>query len=172
MNQDADKVEPSTPDEENTLDANEEAMVAAELDDDEAALDTREGSGDLDALADMTRSDTFDAQAFAASNAARPTGVARAKAKPKATGLKSTAVFPILTVGLVLIGFAVYGIMLLNGTAEASQTASKTMPKIMVFVAGPLGLIMEIIGVGLLVSVIDDKKKEAAKAAAKEAAKV
>jgi hypothetical protein len=172
MNQDADKVETSTPDEEDALDAQDEAMVTAELDDDEAALEMREGSGDLDALADMTRSDTFDAQAIAASNATRPAGAARPMAKPKASGLKSTAVFPVMTVGMVLIGFAVYGIMLLNGNAEASKTASSTMPKIMVFVAGPLGLIMEIIGVGLLVSVIDDKKKEAAKAAAKQAAKV
>lgn len=171
MNQDGQAAENSDAEKKNPDVVADDDVIDAEVDDDADAdaIDMSEGSGDLDALANMTRSDTFDAQAFAASNASRPGGAQRPRPKPKASSLKSTAVFPVITVGLVLLGFAIYGIMLMTGTVTKANGGT-LMPRVMLFVAGPLGLILEALGVGLLLSVIDDKKKADALAAEKEAA--
>jgi len=54
-------------------------------------------------------------------------------------------------VGLGLMAFAVYGALILRGDAQQQREGAETIGKLMLFVAGPLGAVLLLLGVVMLV---------------------
>ena len=115
-----------------------------------------------------------------AATATMPNAAARSRAadvrasyaaarRKRQQSLKTTISPVIITIGLLLTGFAAYGVLLIAGVVSSDRDNAKAMALLMIFAGGGVGLILIGGGVFYLVQVAREKAAEKAQQAATQA---
>ena len=86
--------------------------------------------------------------------------IPRAARRHVKTDAKSDGAFrPLITaliilVGVGLMGFAVYGALILRGDAQQQREGAEKIGRLMLYVAGPMGAVLLLVGVVMLVQAL------------------
>jgi len=68
------------------------------------------------------------------------------------------SVSAMVVIGLALIGWAVYGAMMLRGVIESERDNAAFMAKLMLYGAGPLGVILLLAGVIMITQMLGKRR--------------
>jgi hypothetical protein len=120
-----------------------------------------QGEDNLKALLDQTAD-----EATSAISDQLGEDIPRATRRHVAADTKSDGAFrPLITVlmilvGVGLMGFAVYGALILRGDAQQQREGAETIGKLMLYLAGPIGAVLLLFGVVMLVQALSKSSED------------